>query len=168
MVNCWLSLIDFSPVWTGLADVKVSLQLPISWWLCLGIKLPSAATYWQLSAGQWCSPRWFPLPSGKWWLWILTFPFEIESPDFSGAPDESLSLPIPRAVASFLTGARWLPPLGWSRGIGAGLFMGLGLLRWKLFQECELCCCSVASVWVNIVDSSEKSFRRGQYFLQKK
>lgn len=47
------------------------------------------------------------------------------------------------------------------------LFMGLGLLRWKLFQECELYCCSVASVWVSIVDSSEKSFRRGQYFLQK-
>lgn len=104
-------------------------------WLCLGIMLSSAAVYWQLSAGLWCSLRWFPLPRGKWWLWILTFHFEIESPDLSGVLDECLSLRVPRAVASFLTRATWLPPLRWLHGTGAGPFMGLGLLRWRLFQE---------------------------------
>lgn len=43
--------------------------------------------------------------------------------------------------------------------------MGLGRLRWKLLWECELC--SGASVWVNIMDWFEKSFRREQYSSQK-
>lgn len=64
---------------------------PWSWWLCLGINLFSAPTDWQQSLGLWCSPKWFPFPRGRQWPRVLAFPFEIESPEFSGAPDEAVT-----------------------------------------------------------------------------
>lgn len=144
---------------------------PWSWWLCLGINLFSAPTDWQQSLGLWCSPKWFPFPRGRQWPRVLAFPFEIESPEFSGAPDEVVTACSQSCGILFGRRQEAATPR-WSSGTGAGLLVGLGLLKCKLLQECELCIAqyssSVVSAWVNLVGLFEKSFRRGQYSLKKK
>lgn len=107
-VNLWQSLIELSPVWTDLPDVTTPLAVvasihlrrslnfpgvtsPGGWWLFLGINLPP----WLPTGSSLldCDSHWggSPFLEGKRWPQILPFNFEMEFPEFSGAPDESVT-----------------------------------------------------------------------------
>ena len=122
----------------------------------------SLAACWQQSAGLWCSPRWFPLPRGKRWPRILQFHSEMGFPEFSGAPDESVTacsqsgdIPLDRRQVAATPGV-----VAWDRSWVVSGFRSSEM-------KAVLGCCSAASVWVNIVDLFEKSFRREQYYSPK-
>lgn len=161
-INCWQSLIEFSPVWTDLPDMKVSLLLIVAnihqlrspdlsgvtpswaWWLCPGINCL-------------CSY----LPAAICWTVILT---EVVPPSQREAMAMDTTVP-------FWNRATWIFWCPWWKC--HCIFLELWHPLWQeaggccpwggcLGQECELCSCSVASVWDNIMGLFKKSFRKGK------